>query len=457
MPELLLDLGGARSRAALEHRVRDAIRGGRLRAGVALPPSRVLARDLGLARNTVADAYAQLVAEGWLVARQGAGTWVAAGTPGATRRPAETPAEPATRFDLRPGRPDVASFPRTAWAAAGRTALRRAPSEAFDYPDPRGRPELRAALAHYLGRVRQVDVDVEHLVVVSGYTQAVALVAEIVGGGSIVLEDHGFGHHRWIVERSGATVHFAAAGRPDEAPDADAVFVTPAHQFPLGVALAPERRLALLERVRRTGGFVVEDDYDGEFRYDRKPVGALQGLDPARVVYVGTASKSLAPAVGLAWMAVPDALLDRVVEAKTAADRFTGALEQLTLAEFLTSGGYERHVRRSRLRYRRRRDHLLAALTPLPGLRVSGIAAGLHALVEFTDGRTADDEPALVAAAAAHGVRVQGLGELRHVAGTYPAALVLGYGTPPDHDYRAAVDAVVSVLATRRPARSSGR
>ncbi len=227
---------------------------------------------------------------------------------------------------------------------------------------------------------------------------------------------------------------------------APAVLLTPAHQFPTGVPLRPERRAAVVDWARRTGGVVLEDDYDGEFRYDRQPVGALQGLDPDRVVYFGTASKSLAPGLRLGWMVVPPALLDEVLAVKGGTDWSCSALNQLTLAEFITSGAYDRHIRATRLRYRRRRDALVAALAEhAPEVRATGIAAGLHAVLRLPPGT----ERPVVRSAAWQGLAVHGLDHYRHPDAllTEPRdALVVGYGTPPEHAWTGALEALLGVL-----------
>ncbi|MEE4541748.1 PLP-dependent aminotransferase family protein [Streptomyces sp. V4-01] len=472
--DLLLDLAGRRSRAGLEGALREAVRDGRLAPGTRLPSSRVLARDLDLARNTVADAYAQLVAEGWLTARQGSGTAVAprpGGAPAAApppRRP-PSPAERAARmaspdlvphthtaglpYVLWPGSPDLSSFPRAAWAAAARRAVTTAPSEAFGYSDPRGRPELRTALADYLARVRGVRTRPDLLVVCTGYVQAVGLLARALrglGARRIAVEEVGLPDTRTQLRAAGlepVPLPVDADGAAVEGLDAgvSAVLLTPAHQFPMGVRLSPARRTAVAAWARETGGLVVEDDYDGEFRYDRLPVGALQGLAPDHVVYAGTASKSLAPGLRLAWIAVPERLLAPVLREKRLADHQSPVLDQLTLAEFIGSGGYDRHVRRMRLHYRRRRDHLVAALAArAPRVRLSGIAAGLHALLELPPG--ADPLDTVIARAYEGGLAVGGLPSFGAPQDT-PPALVIGYGTPPEHAFSGAVDLLCEVLA----------
>lgn len=223
-----------------------------------------------------------------------------------------------------------------------------------------------------------------------------------------------------------------------------AVLLTAAHQFPLGGALPSDRRAAVVDWARVSGGLVLEDDYDGEFRYDRQPVGALQGLDPERVVYLGTSSKSLAPGLRLAWMVLPEGLVDEVAAAKGRVDWVSSSLEQLTFAEFLSSGAYDRHVRAMRLRYRRRRDQLVEAVAAhSPETRVSGIAAGLHAVLRLPPGT----EPAVLRSAAWQGLAVLGLDRFRR-SGVPPAfdGLVVGYATPPDSGWNGALRALCRVL-----------
>jgi GntR family transcriptional regulator/MocR family aminotransferase len=443
--DLHLDLTGTRVRSALESALRDAVASGRLTPGTRLPSSRALAGDLGVARNTVAEAYGQLVAEGWLAAQVGSGTRVAAHVTEPTVAPTPAPLA-AVRYDLRPGSPTLAAFPRTEWLAAARRALAAVPADVFGYTDPRGQPALRHALADYLARARGVRAHADHIVVCAGFTQALGLLCQVLrarGATTMAVEDHGHRHHVNVVEANG--LRTAAVPVDDLGAEltvaADCALLTPAHQFPLGVPL--RRRADTVEWAIRHGP-VIEDDYDGEFRYDRHPVGALQALAPDHVGYAGTASKSLAPGVRLAWLVLPPALVDDVSAAKRMADGHCGAIDQLTLAEFIGSGGYDRHIRRSRLTYRRRRDRLTAALRDVPGVRVSGVAAGLHALVELpVSGQSEED---VVATSIRHGLAVEGLAEYRR-AGARGPALVVGYATPPDHAFTAALARLVAVLA----------
>ncbi|MFC6019483.1 PLP-dependent aminotransferase family protein [Plantactinospora solaniradicis] len=465
--------------------LRAAIVDGRLAPGSRLPSSRDLATDLRLSRGVVVEAYEQLVAEGRLVARRGSGTTVstgqhgtaavstgqhrlatAGGTAGATAgatagkavRPSREPAAPARNGDgrrvtdpagvptgrggvlpLRPGVPDPGLFPRTAWRRAYERALDRAGAADLDYGDPAGAPRLRAELAGYLGRVRAARVRPLDLLATTGAAQAFGLLAgalRSVGVDAVGLEDPG---------SEGIRAHLVAHGLrlvPIPVDDGGldvaalartglrAVLVTPAHQFPTGVVLAPDRRAALLDWTRRVDGLVIEDDYDAEFRYDRDPVGCLQGLAPDLVAHIGSASKALAPALRLGWLAVPPGLRSAVLAAKAAADLGGPVLEQLAFAELLAGGGYDRHLRRLRRVHRQRRDAVVAAVRRhLPAARISGVAAGLHLVVELPE--HIDDVP-LADAAHRAGLGPAPLSRLRLAPGG-PPGLVLGYAThPPD-------------------------
>jgi GntR family transcriptional regulator/MocR family aminotransferase len=435
--------------AGLERALRDAIRAGRLPPGARLPSTRTLAADLGWARGTVAGAYAQLGAEGWITARAGAGSVVAAAAGPGAAAAAAAPEEPEFRHDLRGGNPDVSAFPRSAWAAALRRVLRDAPDTALRIGDPRGRIELRQALAAYLGRVRGVVATPERIVVSSGFIQGLGLVATALrwaGHTELAMEDPCLPHHREVVRAAGLGVVALAVddggARVERLDDATAAVVTPAHQIGLGATLAPDRRAAL---AARTQGLVLEDDYDGEFRYDRQPVGALQALAAGQVVYAGTASKSLAPVLRLGWLVLPKPLLDAVVEAKRLTDQAGPALDQLALAHLIESGELDRHLRRARLRYRRRRDALLSALAArAPRVRTLGIAAGLHVTLALPPGGPSEAE--LLAAARERSLAVTGLARFWHEPADRPVHLMVGYTTPPDHAFAGAVDAFARLL-----------
>jgi GntR family transcriptional regulator/MocR family aminotransferase len=453
--DLHLELSGPGGRrAALIGALREAVRSGRLAPGTRLPPYRSLAADLGVARNTVADAYAELVAEGWLTARQGSGTRVAdraepvrqpARVPGRARARARGP-----RHDLRQGTPDAAEFPRTAWQTSYRRALQQAPNEVFGPGDPAGRIELREALAGYLARARGVRAEPDRIVICSGFAHALRL---LFGGGvlhgPLAVEAYGLGFHRELLAAAGVrTVPLPLdehGARVEVLGRERAVLLTPAHQFPTGGPLHAVRRSAVVDWARARGGVVVEDDYDGEFRYDRKPVGAVQGLDPERVVYVGSVSKSLSPALRLGWMVLPRPLVAPVLEVKGEREAWASVLDQLALADFLSCGSYDRHVRRMRQRYRRRRDRLVAALAAhAPHIEVTGVAAGLHAVLRLPPGT----EPTTVKGAVWQGLALDGLAEFRHpeTGMEHRDGLVVGYATPPEHAYEAALETLCAVL-----------
>nr|WP_189886949.1 PLP-dependent aminotransferase family protein [Streptomyces xantholiticus] len=458
--DLHLELRGPGLRQGLMDALREAVRSGRLAPDVRLPSSRSLSADLGIARNTVADAYAELVAEGWLTARQGSGTRVARRS--APRKAASGPvrvhpARGGPAYSLLPGSPDLASFPRAEWLKAARRAISAAPHEAFGYGDPRGRVELRSVLADYLARARGVYADPERIVICSGFVHGLMLMGKVLRRRrvkDVAVESYGLDVHRDLLADAG--LRTPALPLDELGTDTTglgegglrgvgAALMTPAHQFPVGLPLHADRRAAAVDWARTVGGLILEDDYDGEFRYDRQPVGALQGLDPEHVVYMGTASKSLAPGLRLAWMVLPQDLVGEVLEAKGGTEWMSGTPDQLTLAEFITSGAYDRHVRGMRMRYRRRRDELVRQLAVHdPGIRVSGIAAGLHAVLELPPGT----EQSAVRAAAWQGLVVEPLGRFRHPdAAPGRDALVVGYATPPDSAWAGALDALCRALA----------
>jgi GntR family transcriptional regulator/MocR family aminotransferase len=443
-------------RAALETALREAIRDGRLASGARLPSTRALAADLGLARGTVVEAFAQLEAEGYLTARRGSGTRVGELELPAASGPPRRELEPQrARFSLHSGVPDLASFPRAAWLRALRRGLQRAPAASLGYGDPRGRRELREELAWYLARVRGVDAEAGLVVVTAGFRHGLALLCRALaahGVRSIAMEDPcapphldaargaGLSLVSLPVDERGARTDLLAAGR------APAAVLAPAHQFPLGSVLQPERRAAALAWAAARGGLVVEDDYDAELRYDRQPVGALQALAPDLVAYGGTASKTLAPALRLGWLVLPERLLEPVLELRRAEDAHVPAPEQLALCELLRSGEYERHVRRMRARYRRRRDRLLALLARrVPALEPRGISAGLGVVLELPQG--GPSAAAVVAAARERSLAFLPLSAFAHDGRGERQGIVIGYGAPAEHELEAAFGALGDVLA----------
>jgi GntR family transcriptional regulator/MocR family aminotransferase len=448
-PRLLLDLGAEAAgprHARLARALREAIRRGRLAAGTALPPSRVLAAELGCSRWVVTEAYAQLAAEGYLEATVGSGTRVRrlAAAPAPPGLGAAAPAPPAP-LDMAPGLPDLRAFPLRGWLAALRSAATDLPSADLGYPDPAGHPVLRQVLADYLGRVRGAQAGPAAVTVTTGATDAIGrLCGELRrrGGRAVAVEDPGWHRIRQVVAAAGLAVvpvpvddQGLRADRLDDRADgrADAVIISPAHQFPNGTVLSAPRRASLLAWARTTGGLIIEDDYDAEFRYDRRPVGALQGAGPPFVALVGSVSKTLSPALGIGWMVTPPGW----TPAPDRPGRPAGpsVLDQLAFASFVRSGGYDRQLRACRKSYRDRRDALAAALAArLPEARVAGAAAGLHLLVHLPAGT---DAAAVAAGARAAGVRVASLDTYRIEPG--PPGLVLGYGNLAGHQVEAAV------------------
>ena len=478
-PELLVRLDRSASqplRAQLEASLREAIRGGRLRAGERLPSSRELARELGISRGMVQDCYGQLLAEGYLTSRTGSATRVAgisgqragdqpvAGQAVVSSSAASSgrhPSEPPLIADFQPGIPDLSSFPRTDWAWAIKQACTQAAAADLGYGDPHGSPMLREVLAGYLRRVRAAAASPARIIISTGFAQGINLVLRALArqGGvtCVAFEDPGYGSAQadetvratlaagigvtYVpVDEHGLVVsELAASG-------AQAVVVTPAHQSPTGVVLSPARRHALTDWARRGGGYVIEDDYDSEFRYDKEPVGALQGLAPDQVFLLGTASKALAPAVRLGWVHTPSSLAAAVAAEKEMSDRGSCTLDQLALATLLTTGRYDRHLRRMRTVYAARRTALTGAFARhAPRVQLTGLAAGFHAVASLPPGT---DETAVIAAARERRVGLHGIGAYRGNPDTAaPPALVMGFGNVRERAIEPAIADVADLLS----------
>jgi GntR family transcriptional regulator / MocR family aminotransferase len=415
----------------LERTLRTAIRDGRLAPGARLPSSRALSGELGISRGVVTSAYAQLAAEGYLEARQGAPVRVARGVRTEPPRPTAPSLQPRYAYDFAPGLPDLAGFPRDRWLRSVRGAWRESALDALGYGDPRGVPELREALAAYLGRVRGAAADPEHVIVCTGFRQGLSLTCRWLRASDIehvALEEPGWHAQRLIIEEAG--LHVTPVPVDGEGIDvgalqasgADVVVMTPAHQFPTGAVLSARRRAALIEWADRGDRLIVEDDYDAELCRER--VGALQGIAPDRVLYIGSASKRLTPGMRLGWMLPPSWLSWALISAKAIEDAGSEIAGQLALADFIARGEFERHLRRMRHRYHHRRDRLVQALADrLPDWRPSEATGGLHTTVVLPGGT---DESALLTAAARRGVGVEGL-SLHSYTGDCPPGLVLGH------------------------------
>jgi GntR family transcriptional regulator/MocR family aminotransferase len=469
--------------------LRARIVGGELAAGARLPPTRALARELGVSRTTVLQAYEQLAAEGFIVGRAGSGSYVSAIVDparrprdasgkrhGAARHPSLSAfarrleerrvrplyssyvsEQPTVAYDFRYGRPSIADFPVRAWHRCLGKRARAASVRAHDYGNPQGSPALRTALSDYLSRARGVAVDPDHLLVVTGSQQGLDLAARVLldPGNTAVVEEPGYEGARRAFEAASAKVVLVPvddAGLQSEAlarlaPRARLAHVTPSHQYPLGGIMPYARRVALLAWAARADAYIVEDDYDGEYRYSGPPIEALRALDEDdRVLYLGTFSKVMYPALRVGYLALPDSLIEPFTRAKLVADGGGPMLEQDALADFIERGEFERHIRRSRKRYAERRAALLDALQKRLGDRIEicGADAGLHVVVRLLDAH------APTAREIARRARSVGVG-------IYPidpyyeqpprrAAFVLGYGSVTPADIRAGVARLASVI-----------
>lgn len=440
----------------IEDQLRVAIRNKTLRPGARLPSTRDLARELDVSRPIVVDAYAQLAAEGYVELRQGARPRVSGCVRPETERAAVLARAAAPpRYDFRPGVPDLSAFPRPAWLRALREALATMPDADLGYTDRLGSAVLRQALSDYLGRVRGVVSDPSRVIVTSGYHQGRMLVCRALaalGVKRVGVEEPCHTEVWESVSRAGlelVPIPVDACGMKIEElarSAAGAVVVTPAHQYPTGAVLSGARRAALLEWLRRRDAIVLEDDYDAEYRYDRAPVGALQALDPGRVVYAGTASKTLAPALRLGWLVLPPRLLEPVAQQQSLVDFGGPRIEQHAFAGFLARGELDRHLRRMRGRYRARRDALVAAVARrMPDVEVCGIAAGLHAVLRLPP---RCDAAAIRDAARRRGIALTAIGDYYVVPGRHEPALLVGYAGSSEEQIESGVAELAKVMMT---------
>jgi GntR family transcriptional regulator / MocR family aminotransferase len=458
--------------AQLYRALRDGILAGRMRPGTQLPASRALAHDLHVSRPVVITAYQQLLAEGYVATRHGSGTYVAPELPEGALRARRISAEPtaprATKpvalssyarrltraqlevpvsrpaprapglVDFRYGQPSPNDFPRATWSRIASRLARRFPATALRYGDPAGQRALREAVADHLRRYRAVECETDQVIIVSGSQQAIDLAARVVvdPGDLVVLEEPQYQGAREAFATMGARLVPVAVDDdgidPERlaslAPRARLLYLTPSHQFPSGAVLPIARRLAVLEWAQRADAVVLEDDYDGEFHYEAHPLPSVQGLDRSgRVLYMGTFSKVLAPALRLAYLVLPPALVDVVRRAKWLSDRHSSAFEQLVLAEFIGRGEFERHLRRTRKRHSRRREALLAAVAKHLGgqVRIAGAQAGMHVVLWLADRDAAESEE-IARRALTNGVRVYPI--TPYYMGSPPSAgLLIGY------------------------------
>lgn len=446
--DLHLDLDeapGSSLRIRLEYALREAVRSGRLAPGARLPATRALCRQLGVSRGVVVEAYAQLAAEGYLDTRRGAGTTVAATVE--SRQPQAQPElQPAPRYDMNPYRPALGGFPRGAWSAALTRALRETPDERLGYPDPAGAPELRAALASYLGRVRGVRASGQHVVITPGLHAGLDLLWHLLaetGARKVALEHPGWVGMYETANAAGLRIEQLALDGEGVVVErineqhVDAVALVPAHQYPTGVVLSAARRAALIAWARTQDKLIIEDDYDAQYRYDRQPIGSLQGVAPDYVIYGGSASKILAPVIRLGWLILPKRLAPLLAALQYRRGMLPSTIDQLALADLIQSGQLDRHLRRQRQRYERQRAALLAAIAAeLPGAHVTGAAAGLFAVLHLPPDV---DEHAVLASARSRGIALRGL------QGAAPA-LVLGYANLPATTMPSAIRALAASI-----------
>jgi GntR family transcriptional regulator/MocR family aminotransferase len=499
--EIDRDSGDSLSRQ-IQESIRSRINEGVLHPGAHLPSTRQLALDLGISRSVAVDAYEQLAAEGYLLCRQGSGTRVA-GVPTAdgrtvaqtanqagnqtvnqsnahavaqavpktvtrtvTRTGAQIVGEAESRspaaWDLRAGRADVTNFPRAEWLACYRTVLAAAGREELDYPPVAGLAALRESLASYLGRVRGVRVATDMVMVTAGFAQGLSLLCESLprlGIHRLAVEDPGHSGQRGYIRDCGIRV---VPVRVDEdgidvadlaASGARAVLVTPAHQFPTGATMSPGRRAELIGWAEEVDGLIIEDDYDGEFWFERasRP-SALQGAAPDRVVYAGTASKALVAGLRLGWLVIPPQLSALLGRIRARRDLGSDGLTQRAFAELIDSGLLDRHLRRVRPRYRARREALADAVARyLPSGRLTGSSAGLHAYLQLSSDL---DEAAVVAAALDRSVLVRGGRHYQVDPGGRPPALIVGYSTLPVAGIADSIRAIAAAVHEQRSARS---
>lgn len=464
-PDLNLALRLPVSASPLRHRIAEAIveqvRLGRLGPGDALPSTRTLAADLAVARSSVVDAYDELVAAGYVVARPGSGTRIAEGadsaatagaashvpTTAAVTAPAHPPRRPPPTWDLTPGHPDTSLVSTTDWRRAWRAAA-AAPVQ-FTPPGPGGHAELRLALAGHLRRTRGIVADPDDLVVVPGVASALRAITVAAGlaGRDVAFEEPGYVDARRALQISGARTRSVEVDGDGLDPlsllETDAaVYCTPAHQYPLGARLPAPRRARLVEWAVEAGRLLIEDDYDGEFRYDVSALPALRSLDGGRecVTYIGTASKVLTPSLRLAWLLPPRALREPVSEALALSGETACAVTGLAFARFIESGALTRHLARASRTYSARRAALVAALRRRGrGVRLDGVEAGLHLVLRLPDGC---DDAAIAAALSRRGITVPPLSAYLADPGD-PRGLVCGYARLPETQ----ADTVAAVIA----------
>jgi GntR family transcriptional regulator/MocR family aminotransferase len=442
----------------LEEQLRNAVRSGLLAPGSDLPSTRTLAEDLSVSRGVVVRAYAQLAAEGYLDLRRGANPRVRL-----VERSEAPPVSPSTgevpklRYDLRAHQPELSTFPRQLWLRSVRHALLIAADAELGYIDPRGLQPLRVELSDYLRRARGVMAEPDRVVITAGSTHTLSLLARVLaarGAKTIGFENPSHWMLHAVTRRSGLTPVGIPVDRQGlrvdqlRSSNVGAVVVSPAHQFPTGAVLSAERRAALVDWARDCGGLIIEDEYDAELRYDRAPIGALQGLAREHVVYLGSTGKTLSPGIRLGWAVLPAELVTPLAHELWGTIVHVSGIDQLALADFLRRGEFDRHLRRMRTLYRRRRDALVSALVDrLPEMPVSGIAAGLHVVVVLS---SIEAEKSAVERARALGIAIEGISQHALPGYNGPQGVLIGYGGIGDASITAAMDDLEGALRPNR-------
>jgi GntR family transcriptional regulator/MocR family aminotransferase len=448
LPLVLSRSGSVPLHLQLAEQFRAAIRDGRLQAGHRLPSTRDLAKELSMSRSVAQAAYDQLHAEGWIAGRTGSGTYVADVVPlqPVLRTPARQSAPTMEKLlTLRPGIPYVASTADAGWRRAWREVSAQAPARGYEHPA--GLPELRAALAEHVGRVRGIACGPENILITSGTSHGLRLLLAVTRqpGDRIAVEDPGFLNAVAAAQQHGLKVVDIPVDEDgllvsELGPDLSAVYVTPSHQYPLGGRLPVARRNELIRWARRTGATLIEDDYDSEFRYDVAPLPALAQLDLDRVVHLGTLSKVLSPALRLGWLVASREVVDQLAAYREESGDWPGWPMQAALLAMLRDGYLDQVVRRSRRLYAERRNHTCAVLAPYG--QIVGQDAGLHITLVLPD---STDDQAVAARARAAGVVVAPLSEYRRST-PGPPGLVIGYATPSDEDLHQALAVLTRIL-----------
>lgn len=381
--------------------LREQILCGALQVGDKLPSTRELANYLGVSRNTILEAYEQLIAEGFLLTRTGSGTFVAEGTflEKRNRRKMnfiEEVNQDADVIDFRSGIPDLTLFPRNIWAKLSHETWIDTEYHAFGYDQPEGRLELREILSNYLLKTRGVNCYPEQIIITSGATQALTLVAELLlhPDDHVVIEDPITTDIQTIFQATGASLYPISVDEKGMKTvllphhlDPKFVFITPSHQFPLGSTLPIQRRIELIQYVREKDSYIVEDDYDSEFRFEGLPISSVQGLEQERVIYIGSFSKILSPALRIGYVILPPHLIYKCRDLKWFSDLHTPSIDQLVLARFIKDGYLERHILKMKKLYKSRRDVLMKELKKSFSEKVTflGYSTGLHLVTEWKD------------------------------------------------------------------------